>query len=103
MSLRKSVRKNILNQLSRRTRRRRPASAAALEHLEQRALLSAVSGAIASDPMQIDAVPVCEITTPSFSVEEGTAKLTGSHLSDTVNVATGFGQVFFSISNANGT
>ena len=103
MSLRQSVRKNILNQLSRRTRRRRPASAAAMEHLEQRALLSAVSGAIVGDPMPTDAVPVCETTTPSFSVDDGTATLSGSHLSDTVNVVTGFGQVFFSISNANGT
>lgn len=103
MSLRQSVRKNILKQLSRRTRRRRPTASAAMEHLEQRALLSAVSGAIASDPMQTDAVPVCETTTPSFSVEDGTATLSGSHLADTVDVATAFGQVFFSITNANGT
>ena len=103
MSRRKHVRKSILSQFNRRTRRRRSSPAAAMEHLEQRALLSAVSGAIASDPMQADAVPVCEITSPSFSVEDGTATLSGSHLADRVNVATRFGQVFFSISNSNGT
>ena len=103
MSRRNSVRRSILNRSTKRSRRRRRPAPSAMEYLEQRTLLSAVSGAVTADALQAEEAPICEITDSSFTVENGTATLTGTHMADTVDVATLFGQVFFSISNATGT
>lgn len=96
-----SVRTNILSRLSKLTRRRRRRQYAslAMESLEQRAMLSAVMGSFA----EAEVLPICPETDPTFTVSNGTATLTGTHLGDTVNVATGWGQVFFAISNSEGT
>lgn len=74
-----------------------------MENLETRALLSAVAGVSADAIASAEPAPVCEITDPEFSVEDGTATLTGTHLADDIDVFNFAGQVIFAISNSNGT
>lgn len=100
----------LIRSLFRRTRRpaRRSRSISngslpGLENLEMRALLSAVTGASAEVVARPEEAPLCEITDPEFSVEDGTATLIGTHLADDIDVFNFAGQVVFAISNSNGT
>jgi len=86
----------------RRSRLSQVVSPSAMERLEERALLSSVTG-VSAELHLAQPAPVREITDPEFSVEDGTATLQGTHLPDDVDVATVSGQVIFSIANASGT